>query len=165
MTKESRYSNEPNRCRTKLKVDSVNKMVKGLSYDLTGMSFGDLTVLKFKKRIAGKENNWLCRCVCGNEIFTRAADLRSGRTKNCGCLRRRGLCADLTGRRFGKLIVSGINHRDKHGRVMWKCVCDCGEKTINATNTLRMKRVIQCYKCGRKFKEAGHSGLTVLIKK
>lgn len=35
---------------------------------------------------------------------------------------------DLTGQRFGKwTVVREIEERDKHGRAMWECRCDCDE--------------------------------------
>jgi hypothetical protein len=33
---------------------------------------------------------------------------------------------DLTGQRFGKLIVTGFSHRNKDGKSCYICVCDCG---------------------------------------
>ncbi len=36
---------------------------------------------------------------------------------------------DLTGCKIGKLSVIGISDtRNKHNRVMWDCICDCGNK-------------------------------------
>ena len=31
---------------------------------------------------------WRCLCLCGNEHVTTADDLREGRVKSCGCVRR-----------------------------------------------------------------------------
>lgn len=36
---------------------------------------------------------------------------------------------DLTGRRFGRLVVKSI-HDKKHGQFRWLCKCDCGNETI-----------------------------------
>ncbi len=33
---------------------------------------------------------------------------------------------DLTGLRFGRLIVVSFVERDKRGEPLWKCICDCG---------------------------------------
>ncbi|KLN91486.1 hypothetical protein ABT59_10225 [Enterococcus cecorum] len=41
---------------------------------------------------------------------------------------------DLTGMRFGKLIVLEETDQRKHGRIVWKCRCDCGNMTY-ATST------------------------------
>lgn len=38
---------------------------------------------------------------------------------------------DLTGQRFGKLVVLGRGESKGPGRTAWRCRCDCGnEKTI-----------------------------------
>ena len=37
---------------------------------------------------------------------------------------------DLTGGRYGKLVVVKESGRSKDRRVLWECVCDCGNKTI-----------------------------------
>lgn len=48
-----------------------------------------------------------------------------------------GKAADLTGRRFGRLIVIERTP-DKGGRTAWKCLCDCGtSKVVNGASVLR----------------------------
>lgn len=37
---------------------------------------------------------------------------------------------DLTGQRFGKLVVLEDVGRSKQGRVLWRCKCDCGKETV-----------------------------------
>lgn len=59
--------------------------------DLTGQTFGDLTVLEQAGRYqsgGGQGVIWRCKCVCGGEIETRATHLRSGTTVSCGCAMR-----------------------------------------------------------------------------
>lgn len=60
--------------------------------DLTGKNFGKLTVIKRDKDYVGRngqrQTQWLCLCECGNKVTVRAAYLKDGRTKSCGCLRR-----------------------------------------------------------------------------
>lgn len=57
--------------------------------NLTGQSFGRLTVIeKATKRCNGQSAMWICKCDCGNTIVVRSGDLRSGKTKSCGCLRK-----------------------------------------------------------------------------
>jgi hypothetical protein len=44
----------------------------------------------------------------------------------------RGKVADLTGERFGRLVVVKRAGSDKHGTAMWLCKCDCGSyKTVS----------------------------------
>jgi len=43
---------------------------------------------------------------------------------------RGSLKVDLSGRRFGRLVVIGFSHRTKNRRAMWKCRCDCGQENV-----------------------------------
>jgi len=57
---------------------------------------------------------------------------------------------DLTGQRFGKLVVVGYSHTEnKHA--YWLCKCDCGNITTKDSVRLRNHRVLSCgFKCGLK---------------
>ena len=37
---------------------------------------------------------------------------------------------ELSGMRFGKLLIAAASGRDRHGAYMWECLCDCGQTTI-----------------------------------
>lgn len=54
--------------------------------DLIGRIFGRLTVVKFKDMDKGRNSRWLCSCNCGTTIVVKGYNLKSGRTKSCGCL-------------------------------------------------------------------------------
>lgn len=42
---------------------------------------------------------------------------------------------DLTGQRFGRLVVEGFAYKAKDGHSMWKCRCECGKvKVVNGTS-------------------------------
>ena len=68
----------------------------GRLQDLTGQTFGELTVLKRDDTRKGKNAYWLCKCSCGKEKSVETRKLLSGETKSCGHLRRQ----------------SGIEHQD-----------------------------------------------------
>jgi len=53
--------------------------------DLTGKTFGRLTVLSKGPQDKYKRYSWLCRCVCGKEKCVASRHLVSGRTQTCGC--------------------------------------------------------------------------------
>lgn len=102
--------------------------------DLTGEKFGRLTVQEW----AGN-GKWKCLCECGNTILVQTDNLKSGNTKSCGCYQKEQASKvnfkDLTGQRFGKLIVLERVENDRFGHVNYKCQCDCGGITIvDATN-------------------------------
>lgn len=50
---------------------------------------------------------------------------------------------DLTGKRFGKLVV--IEKAEKKGKdYLWKCKCDCGTKKKILGNNLRAGYIVSC---------------------
>lgn len=74
--------------------------------DLTGDRFGRWIVLE--RVPEGKKTKYLCRCVCGTEKLVAHGDLRSGKSKSCGCLKR-----DLTIRR-------NTTHNESHHTRLWR---------------------------------------------
>lgn len=91
---------------------------------------------------------WLCRCDCGNLTKVDSSSLRNGNTKSCGCLQKEKagqyLFQDLTGQRFGKLLVLERIENSWDGRVRWKCQCDCGTITEVAGELLRSGHTQSC---------------------
>lgn len=60
-----------------------------LTKDETDKTYGRLVVLEYD---FNRDNEvwWKCRCECGNIVSVRGADLRSGNTKSCGCVKSEG---------------------------------------------------------------------------
>jgi hypothetical protein len=56
---------------------------------LIGMKFGRLTVVDGYHDAIKFKMVWICKCECGSEKIIKAlgADLKSGKTKSCSCLR------------------------------------------------------------------------------
>lgn len=54
---------------------------------------------------------------------------------------------DLTGVRFKKLTVVSLAHKD--GRAHWKCLCDCGNEIIVASNHLQKTNGTASCGCAR----------------
>ena len=51
---------------------------------------------------------------------------------------------DLTGQKFHKLYVIGLDHKDGHGIAYWKCQCDCGNIISVRGGNLRSGVVKSC---------------------
>lgn len=51
---------------------------------------------------------------------------------------------DMTGRRFGRLLVIAEAGRNKHRAVMWRCRCDCGAESIVRAQYLRSGHTTSC---------------------
>lgn len=116
--------------------------------DLTGKQFGYLTVIK-RVENNGREPQWLCRCKCGNEKIFYGGNLRRGLSTSCGCFRKEKLSKekleDLTGRRFGKLVVLKQHHYDSTTRhYYWLCQCDCGGQTVVYSGHLKSGHTQSC---------------------
>lgn len=92
--------------------------------DLTGQRFGKLTVIRQSKSYALGVTMWLCQCDCGNTKSIRAQAIRNGSSQSCGC--RISVLKDLTGQRFGKLVVLHRSVNLPPKITMWLCQCDCG---------------------------------------
>lgn len=122
----------------------------GKLIDLTGKRFGKLTVIELS-HIKG-QSLWKCICDCGNQKLVRSRSLISGKTKSCGCLRRDAghqKLIDLSGKRFGRLTVIEFSHSRKIGVstgtiCYWKCICDCGNVSSVAAESLTSGHTKSC---------------------
>lgn len=108
--------------------------------DLTGDRYGKLEVMGPAPDVGGRPV-WRCRCDCGNEVVVRANNLRSGRTRSCGCLKNSRL--DLAGKRFGRLVaMEPAETVDRN--TGWRCKCDCGNEVVIRTSSLTSGATKSC---------------------
>jgi hypothetical protein len=76
---------------------SINNFI-----DLTGQTYGRLAVLGYagvRGRHDGggkKYSYWYCQCVCGTATRVQLGQLRSGKTRSCGCLSQEGRYKRIT---------------------------------------------------------------------
>lgn len=132
----------------------------GKAKDLRGQKFGAWTVLYRVKNRNGKVV-WFCECECGTRREVYGDNLKSGKTRSCGCKhqeltlqayeenRKNGIIRcnfkDITNQRFGTLIAKRpLSERGPNCQVIWECQCDCG-KVVNVRGTsLRYGEVSSC---------------------
>ncbi len=117
--------------------------MESIENNLLGQKFGRLSPIAFEKCQGGRRG-WRCVCDCGKEVVVRESALLGGERTSCGCKKReshpyRGKPRqDLTGQRFGRLVVESCDHYDSSARdSYWSCLCDCGKHTIVAGHSLR----------------------------
>lgn len=65
---------------------------------------------------------------------------------------------DLTGMRFGRLVVVELIGKAANGKYQWKCKCDCGNYTIVKGNSLTTDHTKSCG-CGIPLKHDEYSTL------
>jgi hypothetical protein len=48
--------------------------------------------------------------------------------------------SDLTGKKYGRLVVICIEGKTNSGNYKWKCICSCGNETVVASGDLKKKK-------------------------
>lgn len=91
----------------------------------------------------------LCQCQCGTIKEVKLSDILNERSKDCGCGRKETMSKILTkslvGQRFGKLVVvEMLEERNKHGRILYRCKCDCGNEIIAIGYCLTQHHTSSC---------------------
>jgi len=51
---------------------------------------------------------------------------------------------DISGNRYGRLVVIDREGQDKSGNTMWRCVCDCGKTSLTRSFMLKNGRTQSC---------------------
>ena len=125
--------------------------------DLTGQTFGYLTVTSLAKR-SDKKTYWNCKCKCGKMVVRRSDTLTDKKhLQSCGCMQsellkqqyangRKTTMKDLTNQRFGRLLVLRRDPEKKtnNGSILWICQCDCGNIVSVSSGRLRNGTTQSC---------------------
>lgn len=123
--------------------------------DIAGQKFGKLTAIRPTKERRHNSVVWECHCDCGNPnpVYATVEGLRVGDNTSCGCFNKARIkfkeeySVDFTGKTFGLLKVLGpTDMRASNGNQMWKCECQCSNKTICyvSTNHLQTGNTKSC---------------------
>lgn len=115
--------------------------------DWVGRTFGRWTVTSEAGRNERGLLVWVCRCACGTERTMRTANLATGASVSCGCLKSElkiQSAADVTGETFGRLTVLSRGDRWDCGHVTWLCLCECGNQVRTDLAQLRSGKTKSC---------------------
>ena len=121
----------------------------GQFQDLSGQIIGRWQVQNIAFRKNGKIY-YHCKCSCENqtEKDIQGQHLKERRSLSCGCLRKEITASrskiDITGLRFGKLVVLSEAGRTNDKKVSWLCQCDCGNTKIISGSSLRQGLTRSC---------------------
>lgn len=103
--------------------------------DLTGMAFGRLKVIEQNGRTSDRHILWKCKCECGKFTNVSSRELRSGKTKSCGCLQK------------DKIREMRYKHGDRNSRLysVWKTMKKrCENKNCKSYKWYGAKGVSVC---------------------
>lgn len=93
--------------------------------NMTGLKFGDWTVIEFAGRGKNTKAVWRCVCSCGAVKVVEGSFLRCGGTKSCGHASK----MINIGRRFGRLVIVARVEASRTGHhTRYLCRCDCGNE-------------------------------------
>lgn len=144
-----------------------NIETKRIRKDLTGMVFGDLTVIgpgpdyRYGNTVKKVTPTWNCKCSCGKEINISQDRLLYKKITSCGC-KNSNAFKDMTGEKIGKLtVLSRAEDYVYNGGadVRWLCECECGNKIIVKGSSLRKRKTLSCG-CDKTNNESFKHGLS-----
>lgn len=121
-----------------------------MARNIIGEKFGRLTVISIDMSETNSNSHkqkYICLCDCGNYTKVRYNNLIYEHTKSCGCLvdeSHAKRIEDLTGRKFGRLTVLGIESSNNKQGVHWLCKCDCGNFAIVSASHLKNGHTKSC---------------------
>lgn len=83
--------------------------------DLTGLTFGKLTVIERQGSNKLGSSLWLCQCQCGQNTVTTTTALKTGHCRSCGCLlkTRKGLSTSPEYQTWKGMIRRCYDHKHK----------------------------------------------------
>ena len=74
--------------------------------DLSGITLGRLTVLRYSGRHSSGQSLWVCKCACGGEKVVVSGNFLRGNTLSCGCY--------LKECRVNRVLKHGASRAGKH---------------------------------------------------
>jgi hypothetical protein len=111
--------------------------------DLTGMKFGEWTVLMFNPR--NGRSYWDCQCSCGALVSVATYSLTSGKSVQCrSCYLPKETKAGDTFYDW-TVLEKAPNARKDQGQFV--CQCKCGNISTVLANDLRRGKSTQCRSC------------------
>ena len=114
-----------------------------------GKKYNMWTILGFEEHLANEPLVAICKCDCGTIKKVKYQNLKRGLSKNCGCIRKKKASEKMSiksivGEKYGKLTVIEEIGKNKYGKTICKCKCDCGNITVVLSNSLRSGHTFSC---------------------
>lgn len=101
--------------------------------DLTGLTYGRLTVLSHDGFASNRSAKWLCECSCGKMTTVIGYHLRIGHTVSCGCYGAERTITRQTKHSEGETPIYGVwrQMRQRCRSPKHPCYSDYGERGID----------------------------------
>lgn len=102
---------------------------------MIGNKFGKLLVISQSGKNKRGDILWLCKCDCGLEKIVKGSNLRIGKTKSCGCLKKGPNIKNRKNQILNDFELLEFVCMDKNRISMWLAKCKCGSEKIIRSNT------------------------------
>lgn len=126
----------------------VNFKNCGCKKNIINMRFGRLLVLKESGYTKDRHKTYECLCDCGNTTVVSRSNLRSGTSTSCGCFKSEEVhnrsFKDITGQKFGRLLVLSFSRISSERKAVWNVRCDCGVEKEVTGKELRSGHILSC---------------------
>lgn len=91
------------------------------------------------------KKKWLCKCDCGKDYYAKRDWLVKEKVISCGCYNKEKSTKDITNQRFGRLVaLYPTEKRTSNRRIVWHCLCDCGNYVDVSSDSLIQGNTISC---------------------
>jgi len=112
--------------------------------NLINKIFGNLTVITLQGKTKNGNCLWNCVCTCGNTCLANARQLKRGKLKSCGCLKRGSKRKERIGEIHNRLTITSFSHSSKNRLSYYNCLCECGKSKIVSLSSLLTGKVKSC---------------------
>lgn len=144
------------------KVRHYTRNELGSEWDnIEGTKYRNLLCVRFDEQKSKEQKKYIfeCKCDCGNVVYLDYGRFarKSATVKSCGCAiqnyadAKLKITEDITGKRYGKLVVLRFNEEatlkrrsEKRYATMWDCICDCGNYYTTQKSLLVSGYVASC---------------------
>lgn len=107
---------------------------------IVNQRFGHLVTKEYLGVIKHRKT-WKLQCDCGKEVIKAETNLFAKDFKGF-CTSRCFYLYDITGNRYGRLLVKECVQ--KEGKRKYKCLCDCGNEVVVLANQLKSGNTKSC---------------------
>lgn len=107
--------------------------------NMTGMSFGRLTVIERAENDKLGNAKWLCKCDCGKTTVVLGRSLREGKTRSCGCM-----LSEASKERMTKLLTKHGMSASKLYRVYMSMIERCEKPSCSEFHRYGGRGIMVC---------------------
>ena len=118
----------------------------GKQIPMVGKKFNRLYVESFHSKDEKCVIRFNCVCDCGTKVVAKSFELRSGRTKSCGCHLEDKVKVTRfkVGQQIERFTILEELNKNSKGRYYYKCLCSCGKEFKTSALSIYYHKTQSC---------------------